>query len=91
MSGTAVERRMQQSCRRAPYACSVSTRTDDIQRRTISSTVRWIVIGLVVLSGAYVCGRAVGILLDVNPHATEGAAIIVVIAVAVWPAARRRR
>jgi hypothetical protein len=82
---------MQHSCRRAPYACSVSPRTDDIERRTIGSTVRWIVIGLVVLFGAYVCGRAAGILLDVNPHATEAAAIAVVIAVAVWTTARRRR
>jgi hypothetical protein len=49
----------------------VSPRTDDIERRTIGSTVRCIVIGLVVLFGAYVCGRAVGILLDVNPYATE--------------------
>ena len=69
----------------------MSSRTDDIQRRTIGATVRWMVTGLVALFGAYVCGRAVGILLDVNPHATEVAAIVVVIAVAVWTAARRRR
>jgi hypothetical protein len=68
----------------------VSTRTDDSERRTVGSTVRWIVIGLVALFGAYVCGRAVGILLDVNPHATEAAAIVVVIAVSVWTTARRR-
>jgi hypothetical protein len=72
------------------YAGQVSTRTEDIRRRTIASTVRWIVTGLVALFGAYVCGRAVGIHLDVNPHATEVVAIVVA-AAAVWTAARRRR
>ena len=77
--------------RRAPYACSVSSRNQE-STRPVGWTVRWIVTGLVVAFGAYVCGRAVGILLDVNPHATEVAAVVVtIIAAAVWTTTRRRR
>jgi hypothetical protein len=52
--------------------------------------VRWIVAGSVALFGAYVCGRAVGILLDVNPSLTEAIAMVLALCVllAVW--ARRR-
>jgi hypothetical protein len=59
----------------------VSTQTED-SRRGPSLSVRWTVAGLVVLFGAYVCGRAAGILLDVNPYVTEVAATAVVIVAA---------
>jgi hypothetical protein len=38
---------------------------------------------------AYVLGRAVGILLDVDPYVTESAAIVVLVVVAGWRVARR--
>jgi hypothetical protein len=44
---------------------------------------------MVVLFIAYVCGRAIGILLDVNPYLTTIAAMVVVILGAGWTAARR--
>jgi hypothetical protein len=69
----------------------VSTGTEDGTRRTIGSRARWIAAGLALLFGAYVCGRAFGILLDVNPYATEVVAIVVVIAATAWTMARRRR
>jgi hypothetical protein len=52
-------------------------------------SVRCVVACLVVLIVAYVCGRAAGILLDVNPYVTEIAAIVVAMAAVVWTAARR--
>jgi hypothetical protein len=52
-------------------------------------SVRRVVAGMVVLMIAYVCGRAAGILLDVNPYVTEIAAIAVAITAVVWTAARR--
>jgi hypothetical protein len=44
----------------------VSTQTED-SRRERRLSIRWIVAGPVVLFSADVCGRAAGILLDVNP------------------------
>jgi hypothetical protein len=52
-------------------------------------SVRWIVGGLVVLFLAYVCGRVIGIMLDINPYVTEIAALVVVIMAALWTAAHR--
>ena len=57
-------------------------------RKPIQLSVGRIVAGLVVVFIAYVCGRAAGILLDVNPYMTEISVICVVIVAAVWLAAR---
>jgi hypothetical protein len=43
---------------------------------------------MLALVVAYVCGRALGILLDINPYTTEAAAVAIVIAVFLWMAAR---
>jgi hypothetical protein len=46
-----------------------------------------LIAGVLALAAAYVCGRAVGILLDINPYATEAAALGIVIAAFLWLAA----
>jgi hypothetical protein len=51
-------------------------------------SARRLLAGLLALAAAYVCGRAVGILLDVSPYATEAAAVALVLAVFVWLALR---
>jgi uncharacterized membrane protein len=40
----------------------------------------WIVVGVAALFVAYVVGRAVGILLDLNPYVTEVVAMALVVA-----------
>jgi hypothetical protein len=47
-----------------------------------------LIAGVLALVVAYVCGRALGILLDINPYTTEAAAVAIVIAVFLWMAAR---
>ena len=47
-------------------------------------SLRWILVAVVALFAAYVIGRAVGILLDVNPYVTEVTAMAVVIAALAW-------
>jgi hypothetical protein len=42
--------------------------------------------GLVVLFAAYGCGRAAGLLGDVNPYVTEIAAMVVVLIAGLWTA-----
>jgi small neutral amino acid transporter SnatA (MarC family) len=57
--------------------------------RPVLVTARWIAAGLVALFLAYVCGRAVGILLGIGPYATEVAAIVLVLAAGIRMATRR--
>jgi len=52
-------------------------------------SVRRLLAAVVALFAAYVIGRAVGILLDVNPYVTEIVAMAIVIAVLAGTAARR--
>jgi hypothetical protein len=52
-------------------------------------TVVWILAALAVLFVAYAVGRAVGILLGIGPHATEAAAVALVLLAIVWKAPRR--
>jgi hypothetical protein len=73
----------------AAYDERVSTQTED-SRQDRRVSIRWIVGGLVALFGAYVCGRAAGILLDVNPYVAEVAAIVVVLVAAVGAYRLRR-
>jgi hypothetical protein len=47
-----------------------------------------LIAGVLALAAAYVCGRALGILLDITPYATEAAAVAIVIAVFLGVAAR---
>jgi hypothetical protein len=50
-----------------------------------------LVAGLVIVVLAYVCGRAVGILLDLNPYVTETAAVALVLVAAAWARTRGDR
>jgi hypothetical protein len=52
-------------------------------------TARWIAAGLVALFLAYVCGRAVGILIGIGPYPTEVAAIVLVLVAGMRMAKRR--
>ena len=52
-------------------------------------SARWILVAVVALFVAYVVGRAVGILLDINPYVTEVVAMGLVIAALAGTAARR--
>ena len=47
-----------------------------------------LIAAVLALAAAYVCGRALGILLDINPYATEAAAVAIVLAAFLWMAAR---
>jgi hypothetical protein len=49
-----------------------------------------IVAGLLLLFVAYVCGRAVGILLGIGPYVTEAVAMAVVLVLVVRASARDR-
>ena len=52
-------------------------------------SLRRLLAAVVALFAAYVIGRAVGILLDVNPYVTEVAAMAIVIAALAWTRSRR--
>jgi hypothetical protein len=67
----------------------VSTRTEEGQEGRWSRA-GWIAAGLLALFVAYVAGRAAGILLDVNPYATEVVAMALTVAILAWTAGRRR-
>ena len=65
--------------------------TDERRGTTVSTRLRWAVIGLVVLFCAYVVGRAAGILLGVGPYPGEAVALLVVLAGMIRTAVRRGR
>ena len=60
------------------------------RRQGTWSRLGWTVAALLVLFVAYVAGRAAGILLDLNPYATEVAATTLAVALLAWAAARGR-
>jgi hypothetical protein len=72
-----------------PYVSLVSAYAHDSRREDVSVSALPVVAGVIVLFAAYVCGRAAGILLDVNTYVTEVVAIALVAAAAAWAAARR--
>jgi hypothetical protein len=57
----------------------------------LAATLRTARRGLVIVVLAYVCGRAVGILLDLNPYVTETAAVALVLVAAAWARTRGDR
>lgn len=64
-------------------------RRHPVRRTDRRGRARWLVALLAALAGAYVAGRAVGILLGVGPYPTQAIAMLLVIAFAVRAALRR--
>jgi hypothetical protein len=69
----------------------VATRNDDRERAPAGLRGRWILATLILLFAAYVLGRAVGILLDVDPWVMEAVALVAALAAVIWTARRRER